>query len=156
MKINICFGDSNEYLNNYINTNIFESNNFKQCHPENIDSIADDGEAEQILAINVLNYIDYNKINNVLNNWFNKLKYDGTIIISFFDFLETARLFSLGELHIDDARKIFYGEQKEGWDFFKSGVSLEEIKSFFKNIKCKIEYCKRDGLISLIQIRRIK
>lgn len=156
MKINICFGDSSEYLNNYVNTNIFQSDQFQQCHPENIDAIVDDGEAEQILAINVLNYIEYEKTKNVLTNWFNKLKYDGTMTVSFFDFLEIARLLSLGDLQINDAKKLFYGEQKEGWAFFKSGISLEEVRLFFKTIKCKIEYCKRDGLISFIKVRRIK
>lgn len=155
MKINICFGDSNEHIENYINTNFFKDNNFENCHPENIDSIADDGEVEEILALNVLNYIDHTKLDEVIIKWFKKLKYDGTICISFFDFLETARLLTIGRIDLHDAKKIFYGEQIEGWQFFKSGASLTEVKNLFESVKCKIEFCKRDGLISYIKVRRL-
>lgn len=156
MKINICFGNSNQPLNGYINTNIFEDQNFKNCHPENLDSIVDDGEAEQILAINVINYISYNNINDVIMGWFKKLKYDGTMTISFYDFLEICRTLTTQQLNMESAKKLIYGEQTEDFLFFKSGISLLEIKNIFSAINAKIEFCKRDGLVSYIKVRRIK
>lgn len=156
MKINICFGNSNEYLNGYINTNFIKNDKFEICHPENIDIIVDDGEADEILAINVLNYIEFNKIKDVVTNWYKKLKYDGTITISFFDFVEICRALTTNQLSFSDAKKLIYGEQNEGWQFFKSGLSLVELKNFFTSINSKIEYCKRDGFISYIKIRRVK
>jgi hypothetical protein len=156
MKINICFGNSNEYLNGYVNTNFVKSNNFENCHPENLDSIVDDGEADEILAINVLNYIEFKKTKDVLINWYKKLKYDGTIVISFFDFAEICRALTSGQLDVLDAKKLIYGEQNEGWQFFKSGSSLIELKKFFLSIGSKVEYCKIDGFISHIKVRRVK
>lgn len=156
MKINICLGNSNNPLNGYINTNIYENNEFKACHPENLNDIVDDGEAEEILAVNILNYIEYSKVKNVVINWYKKLKYDGTMTISFFDFLETSRLLTTQFISIDDARKLFFGEQIDSWQFFKSGISLTDIKKYFCDINAKIEYCKRDGCISYIKVRRTK
>ncbi len=156
MKINICFGNSGQALTGYINTNIFKNDYFENCHPENIDSIVDDGEAEEILSLNVLNYINHTNIKNVLINWYKKLKYDATMTISFYDFLEICRFLTTQELKLEAAKKLIYGEQLEEWAYFKSGISLLDIKNIFIELNAKIEFCKRDGVISSIKVRRVK
>lgn len=154
MKINICCGYTSK-LENYSNFNFFNEEDYERLSIDEVNDYIDDGEIEEILAINAINFIEYKKVPSVLETWFKKLKYDGTITLSFFDILETSRLFSIGKINIDLARKLIYGNQDITKDFFKSGTTLEEVKNIFISLNAKIEFCKRDEYISFIKARRI-
>lgn len=154
MKINICCGYTNK-LENFSNFNFFNEDDYEKLNIDEINQYIDDGEIDEILAINTINFIDYKNIYDVLKTWFHKLKYGGTITLSFFDIVEASRLLTVGKLNIDEARKIIYGNQNINKDYFKSGATLEEVKNIFNSFKCTIEFCKRDEYISYIKARRL-
>lgn len=154
MRINIWSG-FNFAIENFKNYDFFNTKDFLKCTFVDVDKIADNGEVEEIIAINTLNYIEHVNIEMCIKNWFKKLKYDGTITLSFFDFLEVCRFLTVGQLTLAEAKKMLYGEQDFYDNFFKSGISLEEIKNIFISLNAKIEICKRDGVFSYIRARRV-
>jgi len=155
MKINICFNKNNTYLNNYINTNIDNGDEYLKCDLEDLSAIVDNGEAEEILAINVLNYVSHKKLKKTVLNWYKKLSYNGILTIYFLDFIEICRLITVGSISYDEAKNLLFGIQDEENEFFKSGISLLELKSIFEEVNGRIESCKKDGIYSLIKVRRV-
>ena len=92
MKINLTF-DSKYNLSGYTNIDPFplpKENDTLLCHPENLDLVINDGEADEIIANMVLNHIEYKKIESCLNNWCKKLSHNGTLEIYYLDTLTVA------------------------------------------------------------------
>jgi len=158
MKINMCFDNKNLILQDYKNIDPFALPNDKfgriSCHPDNLNLIVNDGQAEEIIANMVLNYISHKKLYSVLKTWSNKLSHNGTLEIFYIDLIEVARLITTGQIEENDAIKLIYGSQKEEWDFFKSSISIYELKMFFENEGLVIESLGKKEHLSKIKVRR--
>ena len=156
MKINMSF-DGN-VKQGYTNIDPFALPNDKphklNCHPDNLDILVNDGEAEEILAHNVLNYIENNKLFFVLKSWCKKLSHNGILEIIYVDIVEICRLLTTNQIKENIAISLIYGNQKEFWDFYKSSISIYELKKFFEAEGMIIESAGKLEHLSKIRIRR--
>ncbi len=158
MKINMSFDNKDLILDNYTNIDPLALPNDKfgriNCHPDNLNLIVNDGQAEEIIANMVLNYISHKKLYSVLKTWSNKLSHNGTLEIFYIDLIEVARLIITGQIKEQNAIQLIYGSQKEEWDFFKSSISIYELKMFFENEGLIIESVGKKEHLSKIKVRR--
>lgn len=158
MKINMSFDNKNLILQDYQNIDPFALPNDKlgriNCHPDNLNLIVNDGQAEEIIANMVLNYVSHKKLYSVLKTWSNKLSHNGTLEIFYVDLIEVSRLIITGQIEEKDAIQLIYGSQKEEWDFFKSSISIYELKMFFENEGLIIESIGKKEHLSKIKVRR--
>lgn len=158
MKINMSFDNKDLILNNYQNIDPLSLPNDKfgriHCHPDNLESMFNDGQVEEIIANMVLNYISHKILYSVLKTWCNKLSHNGTLEIFYIDLIEVARLITTGQIEEQNAIQLIYGSQKEGWDFFKSSISIYELKMFFENQGLIIESVGKKDHLSKIKVRR--
>ena len=77
MKVNITFDEDNN-LNGYLNIS-----------PNQLSSV-DDGEADEVRAIDVLPYFPEEESANLLMSWIKKLRHGGHLIIGALDIYEVA------------------------------------------------------------------
>lgn len=104
MKINLE-ATSDTYINGYINVSMMPTDaRIAPCDPKNLNSICENGEAEEIIANYTLQKIDHELLPNTIEHWNKKLKMFGNLYVSFFDIRQICREgytggFSLEQLH---------------------------------------------------------
>lgn len=115
MKLNIIHHNTHNFLNSHTNISPFNLE-----HPEilsgditDIDWIVDNGEAEQIIALDTIEYIPYNKICTVLSNWIGKLCVGGQLILGFIETAELVRWYYRGNIDLEGFNQLSHGNQKE-------------------------------------------
>ena len=86
--------------------------------------------------------------------WSNKLAHNGTLEIFYIDLIEIARLITTNQITENNAIELIYGSQKEEWDFFKSSISIYELKMFFENSGLIVEHVGKKEHLSKIKVRR--
>lgn len=156
MKINISF--NGEPKEGYTNIDPFALPTDKplkiNCHPDNLDILVNDGEAEEIIAHNVINYLNNNSLLFILKSWCKKLAHTGVLDIIYTDIIEVSRLLTTNQIKEDVAISAIYGSQKESWDNYKTSISLHELKSFFEKEGMIVESAGKMEHLSKIRIRR--
>lgn len=115
MKLNLCLfpkGNLNDYVNicataqphdkNFVYGDIAELNDF-----------VDDGEAEEIVAMDILPYFPPKEADELLRRWVAKLKLGGTIVLGAFDCNIIGRLLNFRSYTHADFQRIILGENGE-------------------------------------------
>ena len=160
MKININIPlfkqdiEENEYVNVVPFPIAGDFKNTLYCNYQNIDEIVDYGEAEHIFCKNVLNFIPHVDLASTLSHWCKKLKHQGKITLHFEDINEICRLISIGSLSEENGVKVLYGEQNDGWNFKKSGITVPLVKNILVKNDMIIEDIKLDSFFCYIEARR--
>lgn len=128
-KLNLLINNPNEYLNGYTNFDPFAPNGSKliQAEVSNLDEYIDKGECEEIRAINIISYFDMYRINEIVDNWIDKLKPEGILYISDLDIEEVMKAFDRNNITFQQLNLLLYGEQHKKWNFRKSGHSMCEL-----------------------------
>lgn len=124
MKINITLEEENQ-LNSYVN-----------IHPNGLNDVVDDAEADEVRAINVLSYYPQNESSKIISLWLRKLKHGGKIVIGAVDILELSRDFSSYFVDIDTINLFLYGE--EGKPLVKAGFTLLQVAEYLESKGLKI------------------
>lgn len=118
MKINILAAPSSEQLNGYENVR------FALLH-----DICSDGEATEVIALDLLDRIPYNKINDVIKLLCKKLSiHNGKITLGFIDFRDVSRHFVLGQIPIQDVNIWLHGGQENQSEYKLSCLTVEVIE----------------------------
>lgn len=140
MKVNLSLYGSNEPLAGYINIDVVNNkeNKYVIGNVSNLDDIVDDGEAEEIRAINILQYFSSNDSERILRNWLSKLAHKGKAIIGFTDISAVCRDIYLEKLDIHQANAVLYGQQKDNWDYIKNGFAINHLAYFISTLGYKI------------------
>lgn len=116
MKINLIM-DGMQVLPNYLNLSPVVDGldpylaNHSQCikgNTHSLDQWVDDGEAEQIRAVNVLEYYKFEEVPAVLANWCKKVAHNGTFTLICYDAHEVCRLFHLGHITFEQLNEYIY------------------------------------------------
>ena len=72
----------------------------------------------------------------------------------FEDINEICRLISIGSLSEENGVKVLYGEQNDGWNFKKSGITVPLVKNILVKNDMIIEDIKLDSFFCYIEARR--
>jgi hypothetical protein len=124
MKVSITL--NNPYtLTGYLNLDpIVEPGSIKvKVDVANLDEYLDVGECQEILSCDVLNYYESGKVDEIIDNWIDKLRKGGIIQFSEVDIESVLLSLQRGEINLDKLNTLLFGEQKRKWDFKKCGLS---------------------------------
>jgi len=104
----------------------------------NIDSICEDAEATEILARDVLDFVDPLKSETIINHWIKKLRKGGQIVIGGVDLEEVAHQVINASLNIAQANQILRGDWSQPFNIRRSNVTLETMADFLQSKGLKI------------------
>src|SRR5690348_14687224 len=133
MKINIMFGNADE-LSSHTNYNPFETGKLVWT----LDGICDNGEVDEIIAIDCVDYIDSNLASDVVANWIGKLAHGGKLIVGGTDLYEISRSFSSYKVPLDFVNTMLHGSQQNALLFKKAVYTGAAMAEYLKSHGLKI------------------
>ena len=129
MKVNLVYGDAGQTLDNYLNINPYgeESEFVRVDGIQNIDSQVDNGELDELIAMDVLEYIPVNKIKDALSNWISKLRVGGKLIVGFVDAQLKAKEFANHRISLAEFNNGMHGTQEKPYLIKRCGLSIKDV-----------------------------
>ncbi|SVC80422.1 uncharacterized protein METZ01_LOCUS333276 [marine metagenome] len=107
---------SGDILHTHLNLDPFTSDETDviiRADVKNLDNFVDDAEAQEIVALDVIDYIPLGDINNVIKHWVSKLRHGGSLIIGGTDLFEVSKSFTQYRLGITETNQLIHGEQSK-------------------------------------------
>lgn len=139
-KINLVYG-TGEVYNGFLTLNPFleqETDSIKRCDIKNLNNFVDDGEVEELIAINILEYFNANKIPEILSHWIKKVAINGKIIISVTNVYDVARCFVNGIINLETFNGLVHGTNEKPYMVRRSCLTSTLIENFLKSAGLKI------------------
>jgi hypothetical protein len=128
MKVNLLIDNPDEALSGYVNLDPYAKPDDKtrtRCEAlGDLSSIVDDGEAEEIVARDIVEYFRQVDVDQILNHWLGKLRRGGTLTITFVDIRDVTKGYLNGSLSVEDYNILVHGTQTRDWDYKKSSFCL--------------------------------
>lgn len=103
-----------------------------------LSDLVDAGEAEEIVALDILDFFPGEMADQVLHNWLSRLSRGGKITVGVVDVREVARGLLDGRLTLDDAQELLHGRQTAEWDYRKSVFTLSHLVEVLTNLGLKV------------------
>ena len=144
MKINITLGGSG-YKSGYVNVDptlkrmgeevVLENANNGQTNVikadiRNLDEITLENECVEIVAEDILDYLQLGESRKVLAHWISKLRHGGKIVVGGTDILEVCRMFYKKAIDTDSLNVLMHGNFEEVWSVKLSHTTMEDLVSF--------------------------
>ncbi len=152
-KLNILLNATCDVRAGYINVDPFAPDGDKdriKGDPAALGPIVDAAEAEEIIALGILDYLPFGKVEEVVKHWISRLAHGGKLTVGTTDFLELSRLSHLRLISLDDFNRILHGEQREVWQFKKSSCSLNLLTELLVNNGLRILSKKLVGVDAVV------
>ena len=168
MKINIIIGSSN-YKSGYINIDptlkrkgelveLENSNddqsNIVKTDIRNLNDIVEDSECKELIAEDVLDFLELSESRTVLSHWISKLRHGGKIIVGGTDIYEVCRLFYKQAIDLNTLNSIIHGNFSEPWDVKMGHSTLEDLQEFLQSQGIKIIKKRIQGFKMIIEGER--
>lgn len=118
MKLNLLMYSDN-ILGGYTNVDPYpvQSNNEQsfteekvQGDVQNLDWLVDDGECDEIIADDILDFVPINKKVEVIQNIARKVKFGGKLTLGGIDSYEVSKAYSLLNINMEEALFLLYGD----------------------------------------------
>lgn len=124
-------------------------------NPEGV-PICCDGEADELIVNEVLEYFPPNQIDQIIKNWVAKLKVGGTITIRTTDIESIARGMVFGNVKgIAQTTELIYGLQEQAWKLKKSAFSLHVLCGILESHGLKIIKKIDENFMCCVVARRV-
>lgn len=160
MKLNLLWGDGPEYGESYTNINPFlqmETANCKRGNVQDLSRFADDGEVSELIALDVIDYLDTSKVVPVIEGWVKKLAHGGTIIIGGTDMYEVCRLFSHYKINLLQVNALLHGDGSKPYLIKKTQFTLKGLADLLAQLGLKImkKRLDQETLQMVVEAQRI-
>lgn len=152
MKVNIVLGT--QPLDGYTNLSIFNVPNCEVCDIRNLDSVCDNGELEELRAINVCNFLHLTEMYNVLQHYTSKLAHGGKILVGGNDGFEVAKSLFLGHLNLREYNELVYGSHDNAWMKYSGMYDVNEICGILGSFGLQIEKKRVNGHVFIAEASR--
>lgn len=133
MKVNLMYGQG-DVLHTHLNINPFAEEvvegKIVRSDIKNLDRFLDDGELSELVALDVIDYLPIVEIERILQNWTNKLKHGGRIILGGTDLFEVAKSLSQYRLDIAEANRLLHGSQAKPFMLKRISFSAVGLSTF--------------------------
>ena len=137
MKVNLLLDNPHDVRSGYLNLDPFapepDSHGRIRCEIVNLNKLVDAGEAEEIVAHDIIGYFPPKQIDEILDNWLSKLAHKGTLTLSAVDFREVSHKTLGNIITIDQINSLVYGDQRQPWEFRKSAFTLPLLITMFES-----------------------
>ncbi len=153
MKVNITCGG--HALTGYVNIDPLAKDEPNKIAADfgNLDSLIHDAEAIEILATEVLQYIPFNSIPKVLENWVKKLRINGKISVGGYDVTEACKSYANQTCSLEDLNVLLYGNP-EIPIATSSAISMPYIKDILQKFGLKILKQRKSGHHIIVEAER--
>jgi len=135
MRVNLLFDNPGAVRSGYLNIDPFaptpDTHGRVVGDVNNLDKLVENGEAEEIVAHDILGYFPPQQVDEVLGNWLGKLAHKGILTVACPDVGEAARQFLQNLIRIEDYNVLLHGEQTEGWQLRRSSFTLPLLVGVF-------------------------
>lgn len=146
MKVNLLLNAPGDVRSGYANIDPFhEGDNLVKGDVANLNWLCDDGECEEVVAHDLLDYYPRCGIEEIVTGWAKKLKRGGKLAISCVDLREVARGLLTGQLTSEQARTLLCGPQRQVWEFKKCPLTGQEVRDILKGIGLEVLTERYDG-----------
>ena len=122
------------------------------CRLGNLDPIVDDGEAQYILARDIVNYLRQDELFESLSHWISKLSHGGVICIGSADINEVCRMIYNGEISGQDIGDVLYGS---GENIKKSSMWSDLLIDFLRSKGLKILKARLERYHLIVEAQRL-
>jgi len=139
-RVNLIYGKG-DVLNSHLNINPFTpdvSENLLRGQLNSLDGVLEEGEAEEIVAADVIDFMVLTSVNDVIANWISKLRVGGTLIIGGVDAFEASKSFYQQRLDISSFNRLVHGEQTEPYLFRRVNFSTIGMVQYLESLGMKI------------------
>jgi len=158
VKVNLLIDNPGDVRSGYVNIDPLAPENDPDGRLKgdvgNLDHAVDGGEAEEILALEVLDYFPGHQADDILANWLSKLAHGGRLTISVVDVKEVARAVCSNNLSIDDINELLHGKQEKPWQFRKSAYTLSQLVEVLSNQGYKVLARRVQNYRALVTVER--
>lgn len=141
MKINLLL-NSNNIRSGYLNIDPYAlPGDPDKIHGSlvDLDEYVEDGEAVDFLALDIIDYIPSNSVNDVITGWLKKIRHGGTITIGGIDLREVAHAILHHQINLTEANILLYGAQRAPWDYRKATLTIQHVIQALKEQGMKLE-----------------
>lgn len=121
----------------------------------NLDAFVDDGEAEEIVALDILDYFPANEVDDILQNWLRKLARGGKLTIGVVDVREISRAILHNKLTYDEIGELLYGKQEFAWQYKRSGYTLFQLVAVFEGLGYRILSRRVHNYRAIVTVERV-
>jgi len=120
----------------------------------NLDELVADAECVELVAENVLDYLEASEADQALRNWVKKLRRGGKIIIGGIDAHQISKMFYYKEISIEKFNLLTHGQFSKSWDVLMSHTTIEDLQQKLKDCGIKILKKRIDGFNLVIEGER--
>ena len=114
MKLNLIYGRG-DILHTHLNVNPFTEEvvegKIVRADVKNLDKLVDMAEVEQLVALDVIDYLPVVDIEKTLKNWVSKLAHEGKIVLGGVDLYEVSKAMVQYRMDVSEANLLLHGEQ---------------------------------------------
>ena len=129
MKVNVSYEEQS--FADYTNFSVLKNKSFTLKD-------YDDGELDEILASDIVEYIPRNAFDKVILGWIAKLRKGGIFKIDFLELYEVCRLFYLQRITMSDVNFLLHGPSEKGWDHKTVNLTLPQACATLSKLGLKI------------------
>lgn len=155
-KLNLLYG-CGDLLHTHTNFNPFaeeETESIIRADVKNLDAYVDDSEADEIVALDVLDYLPLPDIDNALSNWIKKLRHGGTLVIGGTDIYEVSKAFSQYRLDIHRTNHLLHGEQTKPYLIKRGNFTALGLCDFLEAKGLEIQKKRVNDFHMIIEAKR--
>jgi predicted SAM-dependent methyltransferase len=155
VKIHLSYDNLESARSGYQNIDyIAENDSVMVGDIKNLDWLVDDGEAEEIIADDVLGHFPAAQVDDVLDNWLRKLSKGGYLTIITADLKEVARSILAEKITTDQANQLLFGKQDNQWRVKKSAFCLSQLVEVLTNRNYKVVKRRVQSMMAVVTIQR--
>lgn len=152
MRLNITFGG--EPVNGFLNVDpYFDHDGKTKCAIDNIDCV-DNNECEEIIALDVLEYIPVQLADKTIDHWVSKLAHGGKLTVNATNIRQVARSVINKSVNLDELNEYIYGSQRFDWEIKRGMVDLDRLCGAMISKGLKIVSKRLDGLKMFVTAER--
>lgn len=152
MKINLLL-NSNDVRSGYLNMSPLAEPNDPdkiRCNPDNLSIYVDDGECEDFIATDMIDYVPQANKDTIMNHWMSKIALGGTLTIGGLDLTEVCRAITLRQISLQAGVECLYGKEIQR----NSLIPAEQMRRLLEQKGYKIMEVKMIDLSYLIKAQR--
>ena len=135
-KVNLIYG-SGDIMQTHVNINPFAEKadgvNVIRADVQNIDKHVDDSELNELRAVDVINYVEIDKVESTVNNWCQKIRIGGKIVIGGTDLMEVCKSFSEYKSDLTEANILLHGSQDKPYLLRKSSFTAVGLSEYLES-----------------------
>ena len=140
MKVNVTINPSN--VSGYLNIDASSGGDIG-----GFGGIVSDSEAVEILATDIINFVPYDKIEDLIDEWIKKLRHGGRLVIGGVDASEVCRAVTQTSMSIEDFNQIVHNGRA-------SQMCISKLSEILSNKGLNILKKRLSGFNMIVEAQR--